>query len=59
MDGYKFNSYSQRSYVDYEPITGKGMRTAVRQQVCYPAMNNLCDGLVEEFTSLSGLWNCV
>lgn len=33
VSGYSPNVFSQRSFIDYEPITGKGMRTALRQQV--------------------------
>ena len=34
VTGYKPNVYSQRTYMDYEPITGYTYRSAFRQQVC-------------------------
>ena len=31
--GLQPNDYSQRSYVDYDPVTGKALRDVIRQEV--------------------------
>ncbi len=33
VQGYKMDSTTQRTYIDYEPVTGRAIRQAIRQQV--------------------------
>jgi hypothetical protein len=35
VTGVQRNEYAQRMYVDYDPVTGRSLRSAVRQQVQY------------------------